>query len=389
MGLRTDELDFLLDPSLIATSPAEPREAARLLEVRLPTDGADDGVQMELRDRTVADLPELLRSGDRLVVNDTRVVPARIACRRRDTGGLLDGLLAESKGPGRWWAMLRKSRRLRVGHELVLLDRAGADLDLWLRVETIDHEGRILVELHDPADPDRAPSELVERLHAQAGLVPLPPYILKARRDRGLPERDPRDESRYQTTFAGDAGRTSSVAAPTAGLHLTPEIFTRIHDLGGQVIRISLEVGAGTFKPVEADDLDRHPMHSERCVVDRKAMEALRSAETDRRTGAGRLVAVGTTSVRTLESMEEPKSGSGAEPELRAWSTDLLIQPGHQFRRVDALLTNFHLPRSTLLALVGAMTGMDRLHRIYAAAMERRYRFFSYGDAMFVHRPEG
>mgnify|MGYP001171676812 CR=1 FL=1 len=389
MGLRTDELDFLLDPSLIATSPAEPREAARLLEVRLPPDEADDGVEMELRDRTVADLPELLRSGDRLVVNGTRVVPARIACRRRDTGGLLDGLLAEPEGSGRWWAMLRKSRRLRVGHELVLLDRAGADLDLWLRVESIDHEGRVLVELHDPADPARPPSELVERLHAQAGLVPLPPYILKARRDRGLPERDPQDESRYQTTFAGDAGRTSSVAAPTAGLHLTPEIFTRVHDLGGQVIRISLEVGAGTFKPVEADDLDRHPMHSERCVVDLKAMEALRSADADRRVGAGRLVAVGTTSVRTLESMDEPESGAEAEPEFRAWSTDLLIQPGHQFRRVDALLTNFHLPRSTLLALVGAMTGMDRLHRIYAAAMERRYRFFSYGDAMFVHRPEG
>lgn len=388
MGLRTDELDFPLDPALIATSPAEPREAARLLEVRLPPEGVDDGVRMELRDRTVADLPSLLRTGDRLVVNGTRVVPARITCRRHDTGGLLDGLLAESEGPGRWWAMLRKSRRLRDGHDLVLLDHDGRDLTLRLRVEAIDEEGRVLVRLHDPEHPDRPVADLVQRLHAEAGLTPLPPYILKARRDRGLPERDPQDQARYQTTFAGDEGRTNSVAAPTAGLHLTPELFDQIRSLGGRVIRISLEVGAGTFKPVEEEDLDRHPMHAERCVVDPEALEALRSAERDRRAGTGRLIAVGTTSVRTLESMEESPATVGEEAVPRIWSTELLIQPGHRFQRVDALLTNFHLPRSTLLALVGAMTGMERLHRIYAAAMERRYRFFSYGDAMFVHRPE-
>lgn len=388
MGLRTDELDFPLDPALIATSPAEPREAARLLEVRLPPEGVDDGVRMELRDRTVADLPSLLRTGDRLVVNGTRVVPARIACRRHDTGGLLDGLLAEPEGPGRWWAMLRKSRRLRDGHDLVLLDHDGRDLSLRLRVEAIDEEGRVLVRLHDPEHPDRPVADLVPRLHAEAGLTPLPPYILKARRDRGLPERDPQDQARYQTTFAGDEGRTNSVAAPTAGLHLTPELFDQIRSLGGRVIRISLEVGAGTFKPVEEEDLDRHPMHAERCVVDPEAMEALRSAERDRRAGTGRLIAVGTTSVRTLESMDEAPVTVGEDAAPRIWSTELLIQPGHRFQRVDALLTNFHLPRSTLLALVGAMTGMERLHRIYAAAMERRYRFFSYGDAMFVHRPE-
>ena len=388
MGLRTDELDFGLDPALIATSPAEPREAARLLEVRLPPEGVDDGVGLELRDRTVSDLPSLLRNGDRLVVNGTRVVPARIRCRRHDTGGLLDGLLAEPEGPGRWWAMLRKSRRLREGHDLVLLDHDGRDLTLRLRVEAVDEEGRVLVRLHDPEHPDRPVADLVPRLHAEAGLTPLPPYILKARRDRGLPERDPHDEARYQTTFAGDEGRTNSVAAPTAGLHLTPELFDQIRSLGGRVIRISLEVGAGTFKPVEEEDLDRHPMHAERCVVDPEAMEALRSAERDRRAGTGRLIAVGTTSVRTLESMDESPVPVGEDAAPRIWSTELLIQPGHRFQRVDALLTNFHLPRSTLLALVGAMTGMERLHRIYAAAMDRRYRFFSYGDAMFVHRPE-
>lgn len=383
MGLRTDELDFELDPELIATTPAEPRDAARLLEVRLPPESEDQGEAMELHDRTVADLPALLHAGDRVVVNETRVVPARIACRRLDTGGLLDGLLAEPSGPGRWWAMLRRSRRLKVGHELVLLDRHGADLDLRLRVEAIDGEGRVEVRLHDPTREAGFDPSLVDRLRREAGLVPLPPYILKARRDRGLPEREPEDRDRYQTIFADPEGRTSSVAAPTAGLHLTPRVLDGLVDRGAELIRISLEVGAGTFKTVEVDDLDRHEMHSERCLVDSSALQALSAAERDRSAGVGRIVAVGTTSVRTLESMAPIPEDPGED---RGWATNLLIQPGHRFQRVDALLTNFHLPRSTLLALVGAMTGMPRLHRIYREAIARRYRFFSYGDAMFIHR---
>ncbi len=384
MGLRTDELDFDLDPTLIAAAPAEPRDAARLLEVRLPPARDDSGEELELQDRIVADLPGLLHPGDRVVVNETRVVPARIACRRLDTGGLLDGLLAEPTGPGRWWAMLRRSRRLKVGHELVLLDRHGEELDLRLRVEAIDGEGRVEVRLHGLGSESEFDPALVDRLRREAGLVPLPPYIVKARRDRGLPERQPEDQDRYQTIFAEPEGRTSSVAAPTAGLHLTPRVLQRLEDRGGRLIRIALEVGPGTFKTVEVDDLDRHPMHSERCLVDESAQRALTAAEVDRSSGRGRIVAVGTTSVRTLESMASIPADPRGPLE---WSTDLLIQPGHRFRRVDALLTNFHLPRSTLLALVGAMTGMPRLHRIYREAIARRYRFFSYGDAMFIHRP--
>ncbi len=187
----------------------------------------------------------------------------------------------------------------------------------------------------------------------------------------------------YLRWFPDSTCRTASVAAPTAGLHLTPELLAEADARGVTPIRVSLEVGAGTFKPVEVDDISDHPMHAERCVVDAAARASIEEAEDLRRRGQARLIAVGTTSVRTLESMPE------AAPGDLDWSTDLLIQPGHRFRRTDAILTNFHLPRSTLLALVAAMTGLDRLHRIYAEAIARRYRFFSYGDAMFVHRTAG
>jgi S-adenosylmethionine:tRNA ribosyltransferase-isomerase len=383
MGLRTDELDFDLDPALIADHPAEPRESARLLVVGLPPAADDDGTTVHLSHRTVADLPDLLRSGDRLVLNATRVVPARIHCRRVDTGGRLEGLLAESDGPGRWWAMLRKSRRLQPGHQLDILDRDGRATSLRLAVRAVDDEGRVLVELQDTADPTDAPAAAVARLHREAGLVPLPPYILRARRERGLPEDDPHDPDWYQTTFAETAGPTESVAAPTAGLHLTPRLLAEAEARGVGPIRVSLEVGAGTFKPVEVEDLSEHPMHAERCVVAAAARAAIDEADALRARGEARLVAVGTTSVRTLESMPDGPPGD------LDWSTDLLIQPGHRFRRTDAILTNFHLPRSTLLALVAAMTGLDRLHRIYAEAIAHRYRFFSYGDAMFVHRMRG
>ncbi len=383
MGLRTDELDFDLDPALIADHPAEPRESARLLVVGLPSAADDDGTTLHLSHRTVADLPDLLRSGDRLVLNATRVVPARIHCRRADTGGRLEGLLAESDGPGRWWAMLRKSRRLQPGHQLDILDRDGRATSLRLAVRAVDDEGRVLVELQDTADPTAAPAATVARLHREAGLVPLPPYILRARRERGLPEDDPHDPDWYQTTFAESAGPTESVAAPTAGLHLTPRLLAEAEARGVRPIRVSLEVGAGTFKPVEVEDLSAHPMHAERCVVAATARAMIEDAAAPRARGEARLVAVGTTSVRTLESMPDGPPGD------LDWATDLLIQPGHRFRRTDAILTNFHLPRSTLLALVAAMTGLDRLHRIYAEAIAHRYRFFSYGDAMFIHRMQG
>lgn len=386
MGTRLSDLDFELDPELIATDPAEPRGSARMLEVRLPPLDHDDG-SVELRDRVVSDLPELLRSGDRLVLNHTRVVPARIACVRSDTGGRIDGLLAEPVGPGCWWAMLRRSRRLRPGHDLVPLDHEGEPTELRLRVEEVDEEGRVRVRLHDPDEPEAPIDDLVAVMHARAGLVPLPPYILKARRDHGRAEDRVEDPDWYQTVFAGDGGLTASVAAPTAGLHLTDHVLRRVEEKGCDLLKVSLEVGAGTFKPVEVDDLDQHRMHSERCMIEPAALEGIHRAEAARRAGTGRIVAVGTTSVRTLESLPADGPGGGGEDGVLSWSTDLLIQPGHRFKRIDALLTNFHLPKSTLLALVGAMTGLDRLRHVYEEAVRRRYRFFSYGDAMFIHRP--
>lgn len=386
MGTRLSDLDFELDPELIATDPAEPRDSARMLEVRLPPLDGDDG-SVELRDRVISDLPGLLRSGDRLVLNHTRVVPARIACVRCDTGGRVDGLLAEPVEPGCWWAMLRRSRRLRPGHDLVPLDHAGRPTELRLRVEEVDGEGRVRVRLHDPAAPEAPIADLVAVMHARAGLVPLPPYILKARRDHGRVEDRPEDSDWYQTVFAGDGGLTASVAAPTAGLHLTEEVLGRVEGRGCELLKVSLEVGAGTFKPVEVDDLDQHPMHSERCVIEAAALDGIRRADAARQADAGRIIAVGTTSVRTLESMPGTEAGGEGEDGVLSWSTDLLIQPGHRFKRIDALLTNFHLPKSTLLALVGAMTGLDRLRQVYEEAVRRRYRFFSYGDAMFIHRP--
>ncbi|MCP4834772.1 MAG: tRNA preQ1(34) S-adenosylmethionine ribosyltransferase-isomerase QueA [Phycisphaera sp.] len=386
MGTRLSDLDFELDPELIATDPAEPRGSARMLEVRLPPLDHDDG-SVELQDRVVSDLPELLRSGDRLVLNHTRVVPARIACVRSDTGGRIDGLLAEPVGPGSWWAMLRRSRRLRPGHDLVPLDHEGEPTKLRLRVEEVDEEGRVRVRLHDPDEPEAPIDDLVAAMHARAGLVPLPPYILKARRDHGRAEDRPEDPDWYQTVFAGDGGLTASVAAPTAGLHLTDHVLRTVQEKGCDLLKVSLEVGAGTFKPVEVDDLDQHRMHSERCMIEPAALEGIHRAETARRAGTGRIVAVGTTSVRTLESLPADGPGGGGEDGVLSWSTDLLIQPGHRFKRIDALLTNFHLPKSTLLALVGAMTGLDRLQHVYEEAVRRRYRFFSYGDAMFIHRP--
>ena len=390
MGLRTDQLDFELDPALVAAAPVSPRDSARMLVVTLPPADAEDDGSLDLEHRRIADLPEYLDAGDRLVLNETRVVPARIRGRRVDTGGGLEGLLAESAGLGRWWAMLRKSRRLRPGHEIDVLDHDGASTGFRLRVEDTDDSGRVLVALADlrtdGAEAAAIDHATIEAFRAKAGAIPLPPYILHARRDRGLPESDPHDPDWYQTTFAAASDPTASVAAPTAGLHLTDELRRRLGDRGVEEIRISLEVGAGTFKPVEVEELDHHPMHEERCLVTPAAVAAIERAEADRTAGCGRMVAVGTTAVRTLESMASIDRLPAAVDGRHDWRTDLLIQPGHRFRRVDAMLTNFHLPRSTLLALVAAMTGLERTRAIYAAAIEARYRFFSYGDAMFVRR---
>jgi S-adenosylmethionine:tRNA ribosyltransferase-isomerase len=367
--MRTDELDYPLDESLVATHPAEPRESARLMVVSRASG--------EVTHATVGDLPGFLAAGDAMVVNATRVIPARIKARRA-TGARVDGLLVEPRselGAGGWFALLRNAKKAAIGERLALeapLETGEASLELVGR----EAEG-YLVRL----------GAAVEAV----GWTPLPPYIRRAREqggegdDAAVEARDRRD---YQTSFAVAAPRLGgSVAAPTAGLHLTGSLRAELKTRGVREIPVELEVGMGTFKPVEVDRIEDHPMHRERCLVPAASRAALAEVLAARAAGRGRIVAVGTTSVRTLESMPDADAAPGGD---LAWDTRLLITPGFRFRRVDAILTNFHLPRSTLLALVAAFLSEDparaveRLHELYSIARRDRYRHYSFGDAMLV-----
>ncbi|MBX7105429.1 MAG: tRNA preQ1(34) S-adenosylmethionine ribosyltransferase-isomerase QueA [Gemmataceae bacterium] len=333
-------LDYELPADRIAQRPVEPRDAARLLVARR-ADGS-------LEHRTVADLPELLAPGDLVVVNDTRVLPARLLGRRETTGGKWEGLYLQS-GPGDTWAMMSKSGgTLRVG-ERVIVD--GEDLSLELVARPDGEPWLFRPSLPGP------PEDLLTRF----GMIPLPPYIRQGRGDEA-------DREQYQTVFAEVAG---SVAAPTAGLHFTPELLARLTDRGINRATVTLHVGLGTFQPLTDGDPDRHAIHREWCAVPGATAEAIRKTKE----AGGRVVAIGTTSVRTLES-------SGGNE----WSGDtaLFIRPGYEFRVVDALMTNFHLPRTSLLLLVGALTGDDLIRAAYAEAVVTGYRFYSYGDAMLV-----
>jgi S-adenosylmethionine:tRNA ribosyltransferase-isomerase len=312
--MKTSELDYDLPAELIAQTPLRERDGSRLLVYERAT-GA-------LRHRTFRDLPGELPGGALVVVNDTRVVPARLRV-RRPTGGEAEVLLLEPLGAGLWEALARPSRRLGPGMRL-------GD------VELVEHrgQGRWLVKLRG----------------RPAGEPPLPPYIVE-------PLTDP---ERYQTVYADEAG---SAAAPTAGLHFTEALLS-----GLEVEQITLHVGLDTFRPVSVEDLDEHEIHSERYRVEERAWERIRRAE--------RVVAVGTTTVRVVESLAR-----GAPLEGR---TSLFVTPGFEFERVDALVTNFHLPRSTLLALVMAFVGVEKTRRLYRAAIDERYRFYSFGDAMLI-----
>jgi S-adenosylmethionine:tRNA ribosyltransferase-isomerase len=312
--MRTDELDYDLPTELIAQRPLGRRDESRLL-VFERSSGA-------IRHRRFSDLPEELGGRYLVVVNDTRVVPARLRV-RRPGGGKAEVLLLEALGDGRWEALARPSRRLRPGMRLGLVE-----------LEEDSGEGRWLVRL--TGEP--------------AGEAPLPPYI-----------REPlADPERYQTVYADEEG---SAAAPTAGLHFTPELLA-----GLDVERITLHVGLDTFRPVTAETLAEHEIHSERYRVGPAAWDRIRAAE--------RVCAVGTTTVRVLESLARGAPLAGR--------TDLFVTPGFDFCRVDALVTNFHLPRSSLLALVMAFAGVEETRRLYATAIEERYRFYSFGDAMLV-----
>jgi S-adenosylmethionine:tRNA ribosyltransferase-isomerase len=342
------EFDFDLPRELIADRPAQPRESARLL--LLPAEGA-------VADRHVADLPQLLRSGDLLVFNDTKVIPARLAGRR----GLatVEITLARDLGGGAWRVYAKGARRLHPG------DRVEFAADLAAEIVEKSPEGEVTLRF------DREGAAFREAL-ARYGAMPLPPYI---KRPRGG---DPRDRADYQTIFAREEG---AVAAPTAGLHFTPALLDALAARGIEWATVTLHVGPGTFLPVKVDDPREHRMHAEWGVV---TAEAARRINATRARG-GRIVAVGTTSLRLLES------AAGESGEIREFSgeTRLFILPGYRFRAIDLLLTNFHLPRSTLLMLVAALAGLDRIKAAYAHSVAARYRFFSYGDACLIERHPG
>jgi S-adenosylmethionine:tRNA ribosyltransferase-isomerase len=363
--LRTADLDYELPAGAVATTPASPRDAARLLVVR--------GGSLAPEHKVVRDLPGVLGPGDLLVLNATRVLAARFLAHRADSPGRAQGLyLRELPGdPLRWKAMV-KARRLRPGLRFNLLDRGGSpspfSLELVSRSE--DEPGAWITRVHGAGDT----SSVLDAV----GLTPLPPYILAARRLRGVVVPDEADRASYQTTYAGPEAH--SVAAPTAGLHLTPELLAALASRGVVTTNVILHVGTGTFKPVETEYVEQHPMHEEWCAVPPGAAAAMAAC----RARGGRVVAVGTTTARALEAFaamppDDPRRGL-------PFATRLLITPGHGWRAVDALMTNFHLPRSTLLALVAARLpgGVGQLRALYAEALAEGYRFFSYGDAMLV-----
>ena len=333
--MRVDLFDFPLPEDLIAQRPAVPRDSARLLDV------APDG----LHDRVVRDLPSLLRRGDLLLFNNTKVIPARLIGTRAG-GGKVEALLIRDLGSKHWRAFVRPTKRMKVGDALAF---AG----LGARVAT----------KHDDGSVDLAFDRDVLAGLEQAGAMPLPPYI------RGGTA-DARDRADYQTLFAR---RDGSVAAPTAGLHFTPELMASLEAAGIKTAGVTLHVGAGTFQPVRALDTDGHVMHAEWGEVPQATADAIEAAE--------RVVCIGTTSLRLLESV-------GRSAPMRAWTgeTDIFITPGFEFRVADLLLTNFHLPRSTLFMLVAAFAGLDRMKAAYAHAVEKRYRFYSYGDCCLLRR---
>lgn len=338
--MRTDEFDFVLPERLIAQHPPEQRGASRLLHVH-------DGV---LDDRRFADLLQLVRPNDVLVLNDTRVIKARLFG-SKESGGKIEVLVERVLNEHEVLAQVRASHSPQTGSRLLLAET--------LTVDVLGREGEFF-HLRFTANEDVL--DLLERY----GQLPLPPYITHAADDD--------DQQRYQTVYANVAG---AVAAPTAGLHFDEAMLQALRDKGVRIAYVTLHVGAGTFQPVRAEHIHEHSMHSERYEILQATLDAIAEA----RASQGRVIAVGTTSLRALESATDSgvlRVGSG--------ETDIFITPGYRFRMVDLLLTNFHLPRSTLLMLVCAFAGMDAMLEAYRHAVEKEYRFFSYGDAMLIER---
>jgi len=342
---RTDTYDYVLPPELIAQTPADRRDASRLLVFGDP-----------LAHHTFSELPELLRPGDLLVANDTRVLRARFLPKRSKGGAAQVLLLHPAAEPGAWEAMVRPGARVRPGDKLTL------DRDSGIEILARGDEGTRIVRFYGVT---------VEEAMLRFGLVPLPPYIRTAPADAA---------ERYQTVYAAHDG---SVAAPTAGLHFTPALLERLSERGVAWTTITLDVGAGTFRPVSVEDIRDHHMHAERYEIGEATARSINEARREGR----RVIAVGTTAARALEDAARLSTDGRVEPGSR-W-TDLFISPGFTFNVVDALITNFHLPRSTLLMLVCAFAGTANVLGAYEEAVRERYRFYSFGDAMLLtRRPE-
>jgi S-adenosylmethionine:tRNA ribosyltransferase-isomerase len=341
--VRTDDLDYDLPPALIAQTPAEPRDSARLLVY--------DRASGAVRHRHFRELLDELRPDDLVVLNDTRVLPVRLRAHRA-TGGAVEVLLLEPEGDTRWQALARPARRLRAGETL----SAG---ELEITILQRESDGRVLVDVRVPGTVTGGVTVL--QAIRRVGEMPLPPYIRQA----------PADPERYQTVYARHPG---SAAAPTAGLHFTPALLERLRS-GHEVVEVTLGVGLDTFRPVTAADLADHPLHSEPYSVTPQAAAAIEAARADGR----RVVAVGTTTVRVLETV-----WGGPQRAPLQGRTRLFITPERPFAVTGAMVTNFHLPRSTLLAMVMAFAGVDPVRTLYHTAVQERYRFYSFGDAMLL-----
>jgi S-adenosylmethionine:tRNA ribosyltransferase-isomerase len=355
--MRTDLFDFELPAESIALRPANPRDSARMLVV------APDNV---LRDRHVGDLPQWLEPGDQLVVNDTKVIPAQLKGRRigQATEPKVEATLIKRVDGSRWQAFVKPAKKLSQG-DVVRFGNEGkvcllGHLDAQVEQKGDDGEVTLSFSFHGPA---------LDQAIADLGSPPLPPYIASKR------PTDERDAADYQTMFAANEG---AVAAPTAGLHFTPALESALCRQGVGIHRLTLHVGAGTFLPVKAEDTAGHRMHAEWGSLSAETARALNAA----RAGGGRIVAVGTTSLRVLESA----TAEDGTIEPFEGETAIFITPGYRFRAVDILLTNFHLPRSTLFMLVSAFSGLETMKRAYAHAIDSGYRFYSYGDACLLFR---
>ncbi|MCK4565430.1 MAG: tRNA preQ1(34) S-adenosylmethionine ribosyltransferase-isomerase QueA [Verrucomicrobia bacterium] len=343
--MKTNLFDYVLPPELIAQHPPQRRELARMMVLH-----RDSG---KIEHRTITDIVDYLRAPDVLVLNNTKVIPARIFGHKAASGGKVELLLLEETKPTEWKVLMKTSRRPKVGDKLELCSGKATATMLY-----DGEQGEAVLKI----ESDRPLMEILD----EEGVPPLPPYIARKEQTH---EQIQTDRERYQTVYAAEPG---AAAAPTAGLHFTPELLQTLEDQGVKKAELTLHVGLGTFRPVSAEIITDHEMHHERYAISEKAAQTINTAES----AGGKVVAVGSTSVRTLESLPTIGKAEG--------STNIFIYPPYEFKTVDAILTNFHLPQSTLLMMMSAFAGRESMLRAYETAIEEKYRFFSYGDCMLI-----